>query len=105
MDPSVGRAGGESTGLIARLRDKTAAYGVSGVMTAALNRLLRRGASIDLVHVLLLEGEVLAVPTDASFEMRFLTSDEVRRYAGEPESELSPDLADRIMVSTTASPR
>ena len=96
MDASAERAGEKPTGLIGRLRDKTAANGVSGAMTAALNRLLRKGAAIDLVHVLLLEGEVLAAPTDASLEMRFLTSDEVRRYAAEPESELPPALAGRI---------
>jgi len=97
VDPSLEQAGDTSLGLIGRIRDRTAATGVSGTITAALNRILVKGASISLVHVLLLEADqVLAAPTDASFEMRFLTSDEVRRYATQRGSGLSPDLGDRI---------
>ena len=97
MDPSVEQAGKTRPGLIGRLRDKTAETGVSGTITAALNRILVKRASLDLVHVLLLEAaRVLPPPADGSFEMRVLTSDEIRRHAKEPGSELSPDLADRI---------
>jgi ribosomal protein S18 acetylase RimI-like enzyme len=97
VDPSLEHAADRSHSLIGRFRARTAETGVSGAITAALNRILVKGASIDLVHVLLLDADhVQAPPVDASFEMRFLTSDEVRTYANQPGTELSSDLADRI---------
>jgi ribosomal protein S18 acetylase RimI-like enzyme len=97
VDPSTERTREPPNGFIGRLREKTAAAGLSGAITAAMNRILMKGASLDLVHVLLLGAdEVIAAPVDASFEMRFLTSDEVRGYATQPENALTPDLADRI---------
>ncbi|MGE0159143.1 MAG: GNAT family N-acetyltransferase [Gemmatimonadales bacterium] len=97
MDPSREHTGGASLGWLERLRERTAETGVRGAFTAGLNRILQRGASIDLVHVLLLEADRLRdAPVDASFEVRFLTSDEVRRHATRPGSGLSPEFADRI---------
>jgi hypothetical protein len=79
-----------------RLRDKSAATGVSGTMTAALNRLLVKGASLDIVHVLYLDSpNMAAAPLDDSFELRFLTPSEVRRFAKQPDNELPASFAHR----------
>jgi hypothetical protein len=97
VDPSVDRAHGRRPGWVGRIREKTATTGVSGTITAALNRLLVRGASIEIVQLLLLRAdEVVAEPVDLSVEMRFLTSDEVRGYAAQRGSGLSLEFAQRI---------
>jgi RimJ/RimL family protein N-acetyltransferase len=51
---------------------------------------------MDVVHMMVLEPEHMHVPTiDSSFELRFLTPDDVRRFARDPVNGLSTELADR----------
>lgn len=71
-------------------------HGAGGVVRKALNRLLVRGASLDIVHVLLLEPDRLRVPSaDPCVEMRFLQPDEIGRFARNPSNGLAPEYADR----------
>lgn len=71
--------------------------GVTGVMSKGLNRILVRGMKVSLVHLLTLEvDETRNRTVDSSLQRRFLTADEVRRYAADPMNGLSPDFADRI---------
>lgn len=83
-----------------RLRKASETYdhlGLSGVMSTGLNRVLVKGAKLSLVHLLTLEVDEMTVRTvDSGFQRRFLTADEVRRYAADPINGLSPDFADRI---------
>jgi hypothetical protein len=84
-------------GIFRRLRDKSAATGVRGAFTAALNKLLVQGASFDIVHVLFLDGgDVAAPPQEEAFELRFLTSEEVRRFARQADNELPASFAERV---------
>lgn len=83
-----------------RLRRASETYdhlGVTGVMSKGLNRILVGGVKVSLVHLLTLEVDQATNRTvDSSFQRRFLTADEVRRYASDPMNGLSPDFADRI---------
>lgn len=78
------------------LRQTHARFGVAGLLRSVLNRLLVRGASVSLVHVLCLDSSgIRTEPVDSGFERRFLTPDEVRRHAADPSNNLPPDFADR----------
>lgn len=82
--------------LLTRVSETREHLGTGGLVRKALNRVLTRGASLDIVHVLLLEPDRMRVPSaDPCFEMRFLRPDEVRRFARNPANELSPAFADR----------
>jgi ribosomal protein S18 acetylase RimI-like enzyme len=70
--------------------------GTGGVLRVALNQVLVRGASLDLVQVISLDPEHIRLPpVDSSVETRFLTPDEVRRFAANPSNKLDPVFAER----------
>lgn len=82
--------------LLTRVSETREHLGTGGLVRKALNRVLTRGASLDVVHVLLLEPDRMRVPSaDSCFEMRFLRPDEIRRFARNPTNQLSADFAER----------
>lgn len=82
--------------LIGEVSEKHDRWGTGGVARMAFNRLLVRWGCVELVHVLLLDRERMRVPDlDTWFETRFLTPDEVRRFAEQPTNHLSPHFVDR----------
>lgn len=71
--------------------------GATGVVRAGLNKALLRGARVSAVHLMALDPTDVREPSvDSSFQRRFLTPDEVRRYAEDPRNGLSPHFADRV---------
>jgi L-amino acid N-acyltransferase YncA len=85
-----------SRGLIGRVAEQHEHHGFQGVAGAALNRLHVRLGSIEVVHVLLLTPEAMRpAPIDACFESRFLSPEEIARFAGAPANHLSVDFAER----------
>jgi hypothetical protein len=83
-------------GLLGRAREIRKRFGVRGVATSAANRLLKKGLRVDVVHMMTLDPEHMHVPTlDSSFELRFLTPDDIRGFAQDPANGLSLELADR----------
>ncbi len=83
--------------LVDRLREKKQAIGTSGIAREAANRALTKWASLDLVHVMLLERDcVRPQAADTCVEMRFLSPDDVRRFARRPVNGLSDTFARRL---------
>lgn len=71
--------------------------GVTGVVRTGVNKALVRGAKVSVVRMMCLpSGDVRAPSVESSFQRKFLTSDEVRRYADDPRNGLSPGFADRV---------
>jgi ribosomal protein S18 acetylase RimI-like enzyme len=86
----------EARRLARRAAETHERFGVGGVLRQGLNRLLVRGASLDILHVILLERSAMrAHPVDTAVQARFLTPNEVRRFARDPANHLSPEFADR----------
>jgi ribosomal protein S18 acetylase RimI-like enzyme len=86
----------EARRLARRAAETYERFGVGGVLRQSLDRLLVRGASLHILHVLLLQRSTLrAHPLDTTVEARFLTPKEVRRLARDPANQLSPEFADR----------
>jgi hypothetical protein len=82
--------------LIDDVSEKHDRWGTGGVARMAFNRLLVRWGSVEIVHFLLLERGRMRVPDmDGCFETRFLTPEEVGRFAATPAYRLSRDFADR----------
>lgn len=82
--------------LLTRVHETREHLGTGGVVRKALNRVLTRGASLDIVHVLLLEPDRMRVPgADPCFEMRFLRPEEIRRFARNPANALSSAFVER----------
>lgn len=71
--------------------------GVTGVVRTGVNKALVRGAKLRVLHLLsMAPDEARESSVDSSFQRRFLTPEEVRRYADDPRNGLSPELADRV---------
>ncbi len=63
-------------------------------------RLAQQFMTLDVTHLMVLDSQQITVPelTDSAWEFRFLTPDEVRRFAAQPESDLDPVMAGRLLL-------
>ena len=83
--------------LLGRVREIRRRFGVRGVAANMANRLLKKGFALHVVQMIVLEADQMRLPTvDSSFELRFLTPDEVQRFAQDPANELSAEFVDRL---------
>lgn len=71
-------------------------FGLSGVVSVALDEFMTRTASLRVVHFLGLDvGDIRPQPEQPDFERRFLTPGEIRRLSEDRESRLTEAFADR----------
>jgi ribosomal protein S18 acetylase RimI-like enzyme len=108
-DQPIARRSGAKTSLRDQLRDAArraantySRYGIFTLLHALVVRLIRRILGIDIFNVLWINAGALAVPSQNDPEMtfRWLTDDEVRRFAADPSNDLDPKLAGRIAEGT-----
>lgn len=72
-------------------------YGVLRMLHELIYKLAQRVMTLDITHLMRLDLEHVCLRTDEppDIEFRFLTSDEVARFA-KPENDITPDLTDRV---------
>jgi len=83
--------------IIARASQLRERYGVAGVLRKCIDKVVLRRASLSVLHVLVLEpDDVRSVSVDSSLDLRFLTEEEVIRFAADPTNEIGPEFTERI---------
>ena len=73
-------------------------FGTNGALLKSLDTLLHKLLGISIFTVVWLDVDSLAAMPDPGpeFEFRFLTADEVARYAADPAYYIEPVMADRV---------
>ena len=71
-------------------------FGVAGLVREAFDKAVLRRASLNLVHVLALEGDtVRARSIEPGYELRFLSDDEVARFSADPINQIGAEFVER----------
>lgn len=75
-----------------------------GWMARCSYRVAQQFMVLDVTHLLILGQDQLSLPepTDSEVTFRFLTADDVRHFAFNPENELDPGLASRLVLGRDA---
>lgn len=73
-------------------------FGANGALLKSLDVVLHKVLGVSIFTVVWLEVKALAqlAAADPQFEFRFLTADEVKRYAQDPAYYIEPVMADRV---------